>query len=1099
MASGDPYSNSVILWTRITPPQGYNEQIDGTWQASLSPGFEPGSIVDSGTFSTSASRDWTVKVEADGLKADTTYYYRFRVGDVASLAGQTKTLPVDSGAVRLAVFSCANFPAADTFAAYGRAAAIQAVNPYDALVHLGDYIYEYGPGGYGAAEDAATDRGFLPNREIVSLDDYRQRYAQYHTDQNLQALRAAAPLIAIWDDHETANDSWSGGAQNHQPGTEGDWIARRDAALKAYYEWLPIREPLLRQGVDKGDASTPLTQGYRSFNFGDVLDLHVLETRLTARDEQLDYPDAAAVQARIGAIIASPTDLTAYATRLGVTPPVGQQAIAAFAPSLAPVVTQELVIAAVQKAWGDPNRDLIGDTQLAWLQGQMGQSKAAWQVLGQQVLMQSMAVPAELLLNAGNLSLLDKYAAPLQKLATGTAFAELSAAEQALFAEGGKIPYNLDAWDGYGVERETILQTALAQGKRLISLAGDTHNAWAGVLDTMAPGSKPAGTVAGVEFATPGVTSPGLEKYFPGADGYIRDKYPSVDGLDGLFRGYVSGLKYADLNRRGFLDLAVTKEQAVGTFQFLDGVNPVSGLSQWATETVVAASDFKLSIQPESTPQITWQSGWRELDLVFGMAVDINGGQTLLDPYTFATLPRVGVQLADVSLLGSEAGDRIFVGVGSKIEAAGGSDEIFNTDSQGDNLLVGGAGSDRFFLRALNDRVIGGKLFTGSAALGLSPFTALVDLERDSFLIDSSETGSAGALQILDYAPGIDELLIDGVAPSGKWAEVKALLRGFNVSINSAPELKAGPVTLELRRGAELISDLSIHVNDLDGDTLQLLKVKGPEWITTSGTTLRATAPLDLTAEQLASIDLQLAFSDSKAAAVFSPQLDLVSAPQPVPVPAPQPAPQPDPITGQPLAPSIKQITIGIPVEVGTSLKLPRNSRESTVILTGSNDINASGNSGDNAIIGNSGSNSFKAGGGNDSLWGREGNDRLKGGKGADQFIFSSERGLFNVGSEGRDFIVDFKPRQGDRISLSASSFGLASAKGNGFSISREFATVSSIDAAAASNASIVYETSSKQLFFNSNGSGGGFGANGGAFTLFKNRVDLAADDFSII
>ena len=173
--------------------------------------------------------------------------------------------------------------------------------------------------------------------------------------------------------------------------------------------------------------------------------------------------------------------------------------------------------------------------------------------------------------------------------------------------------------------------------------------------------------------------------------------------------------------------------------------------------------------------------------------------------------------------------------------------------------------------------MIGGKLFTGSAALGLSPFTALVDLERDSFLIDSSETGSAGALQILDYAPGIDELLIDGVAPSGKWAEVKAVLRGLNVSINSAPELKAGPVTLELRRGAELISDLSIHVNDLDGDTLQLLKVKGPEWITTSGTTLRATAPLDLTAEQLASIDLQLAFSDGKAAAVFSPQLSLIN------------------------------------------------------------------------------------------------------------------------------------------------------------------------------------------------------------------------------
>ena len=877
VASGDPYADSVILWTRVTPPAGFAGLLDVRWEVSRSAGFEAGSIIDAGVFATSDARDWTVKVLADGLNADTTYYYRFRIGDVESMVGQTKTLPAGGNPVRLAVFSCANFTAADTFAAYGRAAAINEVNPYDALVHLGDYIYEYGKGGYGAAEGAAEDRGFQPNREIISLDDYRQRYAQYHTDQNLQDLRAAAPLIAIWDDHETANDSWSGGAENHQPATEGDWIARRNAALKAYYEWQPIREPLLRQGVDKGDATTPLTQGYRSFNFGDVLSLHVLETRLTARDEQLEYPDAAAVQARIGAILTNPTELLAYAGKLGLTPPATQQAIPAFAAALAPLVTQELVFATVQKAWGDPNRDLIGDTQMAWLQQQMATSTATWQVLGQGVLMESMAVPTALLLNPGDPSLLDKYAAPLQKLATGTTFAELSAAEQALFAEAGKIPYNLDPWDGYGVERETILQTALALGKRLISLAGDTHNAWSGVLDTMSAGSKPAGTLAGVEFATPGVTSPGLEKYLPGADAYIRAKYPAVDGLDGLFSGYVNGLKYADLNRRGFLDLTVNKDQAIGTFQFLDGVNPLLDLPQWATETVVASGDFKLSVQPEATPQITWQSGWRELDLVFGMAVDINGGQTLLDPYTFATLPRSGVQLADVSLLGSEAGDRIFVGVGSKIEAAGGSDEIFNTDSQGDNLLVGGAGADRFFLRALNDQVIGGKLFTGSAALGLSPFTALVDLERDSFLIDSSETGSAGALQILDYAPGIDELLIDGVAPSGKWAEVKAVLRGLNVSINSAPELKAGPVTLELRRGAELISDLSIHVNDLDGDTLQLLKVKGPEWITTSGTTLRATAPLDLTAEQLASIDLQLAFSDGKAAAVFSPQLSLIN------------------------------------------------------------------------------------------------------------------------------------------------------------------------------------------------------------------------------
>ncbi|MEB3319418.1 MAG: alkaline phosphatase D family protein, partial [Cyanobium sp.] len=612
VASGDPYADSVILWTRINPPASFAGLVDVQWEIATSADFASGSIKGSGSFTTSAARDWTVKVEAAGLSADTTYFYRFSAGNTVSTVGQTKTLPVNSDPVRLAVFSCANFTAAERFDAYARAAAINRANPLDAWLHLGDYIYEYGPGGYGSAEAAASSRGFLPNREVLSLDDYRQRYAQYHTDTGLQDLRASAPLIAIWDDHETANDSWKGGAENHQSATEGDWIARRDAALKAYHEWIPIREPGQRQASDGASANAPLTQGYRSFIFGDVLALHMLETRLTDRDEQLDYPDAAAVQARIGAILADPALVASYATKAGVAPPASPAAIPAFANSLAPLVTQELVIATVQKAWGDPSRDLIGDTQMAWLQQQMATSPAAWQVLGQQVLMQSMAVPAELLLNAGNPALLDKYAAPLQKLATGTAFANLSAAEQALFAEAGKIPYNLDAWDGYGVERETILQTALALGKRLISLAGDTHNAWAGVLDTMSPGTQPAGTVAGVEFATPGVTSPGLEKYLPGADAYIRAKYPEVDGLDGLFLGYVNGLKYADLNRRGFLDLTVSKEQAVASFQFLNGTDAVSGQSQWSSETVVSSASLALNAPPTALSLINSVSSLAE-------------------------------------------------------------------------------------------------------------------------------------------------------------------------------------------------------------------------------------------------------------------------------------------------------------------------------------------------------------------------------------------------------------------------------------------------------------------------------------------------------
>jgi predicted extracellular nuclease/phosphodiesterase/alkaline phosphatase D-like protein len=592
VASGDPYHDSVILWTRVTPPPDFSGLIDVRWEVSTSASFTPASIVGQGVFTTSAGRGWTVKVEAAGLAPDSVYFYRFSSGDQVSASGETKTLPVGGDPVRLAVFSCANFPAAEQFAAYGRAVAIQANKPYDAIVHLGDYIYEYGPGGYGTAEDADTKRGFQPKREIIDLLDYRQRYAQYHTDVDLQALRAAAPLIAIWDDHETANDSWMGGAENHQSATEGDWLARRDAALKAYHEWMPIREPGMRQVGDGASALSPLTRGYRSFNFGDVLDLHVLETRLTARDQQLRYPTGSIVQA----------------------------------------------LEVVQQAWGDPNRDLIGDTQLAWLQERMASSSASWQVLGQQVLMQSMALPAELLLNPGEPTLLDKYAAPLQKLATGTPFAQLSSSEQALFQEVSKIPYNLDAWDGYGAEREAILQTALQLGTRLISLAGDTHNAWAGVLDTMSTGVAPAGTVAGVEFATPGVTSPGLEKYLPGADAYLRARYPAIDGLDGLFRGYIDGLKYADVNRRGFLDLTVTAQQAIGDFQLLSGIDPLTSQPRWISERVIANQALQLTVLPQP-PTLSLSP----------LSADTMEGSIGAKPFTF-TLRREGDPSVPVSV-----------------------------------------------------------------------------------------------------------------------------------------------------------------------------------------------------------------------------------------------------------------------------------------------------------------------------------------------------------------------------------------------------------------------------------------------------------------
>jgi hypothetical protein len=352
-----------------------------------------------------------------------------------------------------------------------------------------------------------------------------------------------------------------------------------------------------------------------------------------------------------------------------------------------------------------------------------------------------------------------------------------------------------------------------------------------------------------------------------------------VDGLDGLFTGYVNGLRYADTNRRGFLDLTVSTDEAVGTFVFLDGVNFFSGLPLWASETVVAAGDLSLSLTPEVTPEISWQPLWRELDLVFGLAVDATGGLSLLNPTDFATLPRAGVQLADVTVLGSDAGERIYAGVGSMIDAAGGSDELFNTDSQGGNILVGGLGTDQFLLRAADDTVIGGSLLANTAALGLPAVVGLVDGQRDLLLIDSSSPAPDGTLRILDVELGRDQLLLDGLAPTGSWTEIRQQLQALGITVNAAPQLAAPLIALSLQPGVEVSRDLGSLASDPDGNPLQLVKLEGPAWISTSGTTVKATAPIGISEEQLAALTLQLAFSDGQAAVALAAQLTLNAPP----------------------------------------------------------------------------------------------------------------------------------------------------------------------------------------------------------------------------
>ena len=265
VASGDPTPHAVILWTRVTSPDG--SPLDVGWEVSTDAEFRD--VVASGTVTADADSDHTVKIDAEGLEPATEYHYRFVTDRSASPPGQTRTVSnAELDNVRFGVVSCANFPFG-LFHAYRHLAER---GDLDAVLHLGDYIYEYGPdGGYPGPDDA--QRPFVPAHEIVTLDDYRARYGQYRTDPDLQQLHAAVPFVTVWDDHEHANNSWSGGAAEHDPATHGSWADRRAAATQAYYEWLPVR----------GTPDDPL---YRHIGFGDLVDLFMLDTRIEGREQQ---------------------------------------------------------------------------------------------------------------------------------------------------------------------------------------------------------------------------------------------------------------------------------------------------------------------------------------------------------------------------------------------------------------------------------------------------------------------------------------------------------------------------------------------------------------------------------------------------------------------------------------------------------------------------------------------------------------------------------------------------------------------------------------------------------------------------------------------
>ena len=333
VASGDPLSDRVILWTRVTPKKPGAVAVN--LEISTDRNFNE--VLFSKTLKTDSLSDYTIKYDfsiGSILKSGKTFFYRFNSQGTTSEIGKTKTLAAESRKIKLGVFSCSNFPAG-FFNAYQAAAE---ANNLDLWLHLGDYLYEYPMGGYGTQNAEKLGRVPSPAHEMITLSDYRMRHAQYKLDEGSKALHRNSPLIAIWDDHEFANDTWKKGAENHSiDGEEGDFFSRRAAAIRAYHEWMPIREQQNKRKI------------FREFKVGKFLQLLMLDTRQFQRDRQIQPKD--------------------YLSKSGFNQ-------ASFYEDL-----------------NSTTRNLLGAEQLAWIEKKVSSQKFDWTILGQQVLMTKLKFP----------------------------------------------------------------------------------------------------------------------------------------------------------------------------------------------------------------------------------------------------------------------------------------------------------------------------------------------------------------------------------------------------------------------------------------------------------------------------------------------------------------------------------------------------------------------------------------------------------------------------------------------------------------------------------------------------------------------------------
>lgn len=488
VASGDPLQDRVILWTRVTPVDAQTSQLDVSWEIAEDAAFRR--KVRRGGTSTGPERDFTVKVDVTGLRPMTRYHYRFRCGEQTSPVGQTQTLPagkVDD--LVIAVASCALY-SGGFFNGYREIARLDRV---DLVLHLGDYIYEYGgaPDQLGMSIGQKIGRAPTPANEAITLADYRERHSCYRLDPDLQAAHARAPWICVWDDHEAANDSWMGGAQNHQP-NEGDWAARRTASVRAYYEWIPIREPR------PGHSFEAIN---RSFELGDLATLVMLENRLVGRSRQFSLTNP-----QDGAWMVM--DQSDPLHPLPVTDPAIMRMVIGAARGGQPIPAPYALkpdVEAIRRKLADPARTVLGAPQEAWLRGEIDASIKAgkpWQLIGNQVVM-ARTLGVNIMDALGP----ERWAQALERMTP-----QLRPHVKTLAELPTDIPFEFDGWNAYPAARRRMDEALSLPGAHPIVLSGDSHVFWVNRLD----GAQGKGLAA--EIGTTAITSSSLGDMLGGAE-----------------------------------------------------------------------------------------------------------------------------------------------------------------------------------------------------------------------------------------------------------------------------------------------------------------------------------------------------------------------------------------------------------------------------------------------------------------------------------------------------------------------------------------------------------------------------------------------------